>query len=166
MPEAALMKYLVEYILPYEHICRVGVEAGSEEEACAKAEARFANGTLWDDAPDMPVLYDDYEEVDGCALEFRATECADGRYPDPDISAQLLRRRTWASRAAELLIEAYRRAEEGHSIDWSDLDEAYRAALLSTGHAPTQRGLSTADTEGIDPDSGAADTEESGLSPH
>ena len=160
------MKYLVEYILPYEHICRVGVEADSEEEACAKAEARFANGTLWDDAPDMPLLYDDYEEVEGCALEFRATECEGGRYPEPHVSAKILQRRNLASRAAELLIEAYRRAEETHCLDWSDLDEAYRTALLSTGHAPTQRGLSTADTEGIDPNSGAADTEESGLSPH
>ena len=151
------MKYLVEYILPYEHICRVGVEADSEEEACAKAEARFANGTLWDDAPDMPVLYDDYEEVDGGALEFRATKCEGGRYPEPHVSAKILQRRTLASRAAELLIEAYRRAEETHCLDWSDLDEAYRTALLSTGHA--------ADTEGIDPDSGAADTEESVLSP-
>lgn len=151
------MKYLVQYVLPYEHICRIGVEADSEEAACAKAQERFDNGTLWDDAPDMPLLYDDYEEVEGCALEFRATECEGGRYPEADASVKTLQRRNLASRAAELLIEAYRRAEEGHCVDWSDLDEAYRTALLSTGHA--------AGNEGIDPDSGAADTEESGFSP-
>lgn len=144
------MKYLVEYVLPYEHICRVGVEAESEDAACAKAQERFENGTLWDDAPDMPVLYDDFEEVDGSALEFRATECEGGQYPEADVSAQSMRRRNLASRAAELLIEAYRRAEEGHSVDWSDLDEAYRTALLS---------------KGIDPDAPVADTEEGGPSP-
>lgn len=144
------MKYLVEYILPYEHICRIGVEADSKEAACVKAQERFDNGTLWDDAPDMPLLYDDYEEVEGCALEFRATECEGGRYPDPHVSAKILQRRNLASRAAELLIEAYRRAEETHCLDWSDLDEAYRTALLS---------------EGIDPDVPTTDPEDGGPSP-
>ena len=158
------MKYLVEYVLPYEHICRVGVEAESEDAACAKAQERFENGTLWDDAPDMPVLYDDYEEVDGSALEFRATECEGGQYPEPDVTVKILQRRNWANRAAELLIEAYRRAEEGHSIDWSDLDEAYRAALLSTGHRPC--GLQcAAGNEGVDPDAPVPDAEEGGPSP-
>lgn len=40
-----------------------------------------------------------------------------------------LRRSAAAFRAAELLVEAYRRAaEEGGSIEWSDVDEAYVAA--------------------------------------
>lgn len=144
------MKYLVEYVLPYEHICRVGVEADSEDAACAKAQERFDNGTLWDDAPDMPLLYDDYEEIDGSPLTFRATECADGQYPEPAVCVKVLQRRNLANRAAELLIEAYRRAEGGHSVDWSDLDEAYRTALRS---------------QGIDPDAPAADAEEGGPSP-
>lgn len=46
-----------------------------------------------------------------------------------------LRRSAAAFRAAELLVEAYRRAveEEGGSIEWAEVDEAYFAAREALG---------------------------------
>lgn len=38
--------------------------------------------------------------------------------PEPDLLA-----------AAKALIEAYRRGEESHQIDWNDVDRAYALAL-------------------------------------
>ena len=53
-----------------------------------------------------------------------------GDCPEPDVSISAIRRREAASQAVRLLVKAYRRDEEqGGSIDWSDLDQAYRMAL-------------------------------------
>lgn len=55
--------YMVGYTLDHAHRVVVGIRATSAGAACAIAQAAFDAGTLWDDTPDMPLLYDDYEEL-------------------------------------------------------------------------------------------------------
>ncbi len=129
------MKYVVQYTLPYEHRVMVGIEAGSSEEAIAKAELLFDQGDIWQDTTGVPLLFDDFDEVGDSPLHFTVEqELADGEpWPKPDASVLTLRQRDAAFRASRLLVEANRRGEaRGGSIDWDDLDQAYRAALRAS----------------------------------
>ncbi|PMS32667.1 hypothetical protein B0G57_12546 [Trinickia symbiotica] len=84
-----LPAYLVGYSLDHTHRIVVGIRAASVEAACAIARAAFDAGTLWDDAPNMPLLYDDYEEHDGQILSFDATGVA--AWPAADVSVRAVR---------------------------------------------------------------------------
>lgn len=57
------MKYVVQYTLPYEHRVMVGIKAGNEDEAIAKAETLFDQGDIWQDTAEVPLLLDGYDET-------------------------------------------------------------------------------------------------------
>ncbi|CAB3668838.1 hypothetical protein [Paraburkholderia rhynchosiae] len=84
-----LPPYLVGYSLDHTHRVVVGIRAASAEAACVIARAAFDAGTLWDDAPNMPLLYDDYEELDGQVLSFDATGVT--AWPPADVSVRAVR---------------------------------------------------------------------------
>lgn len=70
-----LKNFEVEYRLPYEHVVVVGVRSTSPDEAQSIVSRAFDDGSIWDNTANMPLLRDDYEEVDnGGVLEFKATE--------------------------------------------------------------------------------------------
>ena len=129
------MKFIVSYTLPYVHRVMVGIEADTEETAIARADAYFNEGSLWDDTPRLPLLFDDFEEQgdSGDVLEFTIEQTlAEGEaYPAPDASVVAIRRGNAARRAAEMLVAAYRRGEGTGSVDWEDLNLAYETALLA-----------------------------------
>ncbi|HEU0197056.1 MAG TPA: hypothetical protein VFQ88_07610 [Nevskiaceae bacterium] len=123
-----MSKFTVEYSLGYDHRVMIGVEAESTEEARSKAEAAFSAGTTWDNTPDMPLLYDDYDEMDSNCLEFVAQPVA--AFPPRDCSVDDLQGRSRAVVAARALVEAYERGKaNGGSVEWEDLDAAYLLAL-------------------------------------
>jgi hypothetical protein len=129
------MKYVVQYTLPYEHRVMVGIEADKLEEAKSKAESLFDQGDIWQDTTEVPLLLDEFDETSDSQPRFTVElELVDDEpWPEPDESVAYLRRRDAAFQASRLLLEAYRRGEEqGGSIDWDDLDQAYQAALLAT----------------------------------
>lgn len=150
-----MAKHIVQYEIKHIHRVQVGIEAATPEEAVAKAEAMFYDNTLWSDTSEVPLLMDDFEEYeDGYALEFEVikTLADDEPYPAPDASIVAMRRNDAARRCAEIIFNAYQRGEEnGGSIDWSDIDEAYRAALEAVGSdhktAPTARAEAEASAE-------------------
>ncbi|HDR9471856.1 hypothetical protein PQR34_34815 [Paraburkholderia sediminicola] len=92
--------YMVGYTLDYAHRVVVGVRAVSADEACSHARAAFDAGTLWDDTPNVPLLYDDYEELDGQILRFDATAVA--AWPVAHASARMSRVRAAAERLLAL----------------------------------------------------------------
>ncbi|MEX3690370.1 hypothetical protein AB3X91_17365 [Paraburkholderia sp. BR14263] len=107
-----LTAYLVGYSLDYTHRVVVGIRAASAEAACAIARSAFDAGTLWDDAPNMPLLYDDYEELDGQILSFDATGVT--AWPAADVSVRAVRLHAGAHRLlafARLVDERLTRAE-------------------------------------------------------
>ena len=129
-------RYLVEYTLDYEHVVRVGITAENEEDAIALAERKFDEGTIWDNTQDCPLLYDDYEEKDDNTLEFRVVETmkSGASWPNPGVCVIVRQEEAAARKAAQLLVEAYRRGEEsGGTIEWEDLDQAYEVALKAVG---------------------------------
>lgn len=90
---AGEMGYIVEYELPYTHCVQVGVYADSVEAAEEKAEQAFNEARIWDDTPEMPLLYDDFEEAGdaGVALKFNVVgKCKE--FPEPDASVITIRR--------------------------------------------------------------------------
>lgn len=93
--------FIVEYTLPYEHVVRVGVKAPNATAAEAAAQAAFDRCDIWDNAPHMPLLYDDYEEVDGQALSFKATEVPS--WPAADASVVTMRRHDASYKMVTLL---------------------------------------------------------------
>ncbi len=129
-------RYIVEYALDYEHIVRVGIAAKSEKEAIEIAERKFDEGSIWDSTPDCPLLYDDFEETDDNTLEFKVVDTRKSRdpWPNPGVCVTVQQQELAARKAAQLLVEAYRRGEEsGGTIEWEDLDQAYEAALEAVG---------------------------------
>jgi len=124
-----MTRYIVQYRLDYVHRVQVGIEADSPEAAIEQAETAFNDATLWDDTARLPLLFDDYEEIDGQPLIFEVVAEVE-TWPEPESSVLHQRRSAAAERACRLLVEAYRRGEEsGGSIAWEDLDAAHAIAL-------------------------------------
>ncbi|TCG08592.1 hypothetical protein BZM27_11000 [Paraburkholderia steynii] len=84
-----LPAFMVGYSLDHTYRVVIGIRASNADAACAIARAAFDAGTLWDDTPDMPLLYDDYEELDGQAVEFDATPIA--TWPTADVSVRAVK---------------------------------------------------------------------------
>jgi hypothetical protein len=91
-----MQKFMVAYGLDYSHRVVVGVDASSPELAAGTARKAFDAGTLWDDALEMPLLYDDYEEIDGQTVVFDVTPV--NRWPVADASVLLRRLHSAAHR--------------------------------------------------------------------
>jgi len=123
--------YVVEYELDYKHRVQVGVKAESPQGAEQLAEQAFAEGTIWDDTAEMPLLFDDYEESnDSGALVFKAVAQV-GDWPEQDASVIHIQQADAAMLACRYLVDARKAAQEtGGQVDW---EKAYRAALLALG---------------------------------
>lgn len=130
-------KFVVEYNLDYVHTVEVGVEADTPAAACARAQAAFDDGTLWDNTPDLPLLYDDFEEVEGGQpLAFTATPVE--QWPAPDGSVLHLTLRAAARQRLTLLQDIEQRCP----LDRANLD-------ARPDHDPVAAGLTKALIERI-----------------
>ncbi|SMG61017.1 hypothetical protein [Paraburkholderia susongensis] len=90
-PEQRLPAFMVGYSLDRTHRIVVGIRAANPNAACAIAHAAFKAGTLWDDTPDRPLLYDDDEEIDGQTVQFDATPVAIWPQAHPSVAASKVR---------------------------------------------------------------------------
>lgn len=121
-----MKKFIVEYTLPYEHRVQVGICAHDPDTAVADAEKLFDAGDIWDDTPDVPLLFDDYEEKGEDAESLQFIVVAEVQeWPTVDSSVSYIRRREAAFTAARLLVEAYQECQG------SKIDLAYHEALKS-----------------------------------
>ncbi|MBR8024564.1 hypothetical protein KDX27_28070 [Burkholderia cenocepacia] len=110
-----LPAFMVGYSLDHTHRVVVGIRAASADAACAIARAAFDAGTLWNDTPNMPLLYDDYEELDGEVLDFDATSIA--TWPPADVSVRTARLHATAHRLLTFARLADRRLPLAASIE-------------------------------------------------
>lgn len=55
--------FCVTYMIDYVHRVVVGVKAENKQAAIIKAQDAFDGAVIWDDTEEMPLLFDDYEEV-------------------------------------------------------------------------------------------------------
>ena len=130
-----MMKYIIQYTLPYEHRVMVGIEADNPETAISRAGELFDQGDIWNDMAETPLLFDDFEETSeaGLPLQFTVVNEVDGEWPEPEVSVKAIRRRDAAFLAVRLLVEIY---QSGGDINRSDLELAYQAALNATSPNP------------------------------
>lgn len=123
---------LVEYTLDYVHRVQVAVPSVSDMDAVAIAEQAFNDATIWDDTPEMPLLYDDFEESQDNTLRFEVVDvvgCMDD-LPPRDGSVAALRQRASARLACRLLLQLCDEAKQSGklSIGLDDLAAACDAA--------------------------------------
>lgn len=111
----ALPAFMVGYSLDHTHRVVVGIRAASADTACAIARAAFDAGTLWDDTPDMPLLYDDYDELDWQVLNFDATSVP--TWPAADVSVHAVRLHATAHRLLAFARLADRRLPVAAAIE-------------------------------------------------
>ncbi len=97
-----LKKFAVTYTIDYQHRVVVAVSALNTESAIEIASKAFDEGVIWEDAPDMPLLFDDYEEVEGETLIFSAEEIQ--AFPEPDSSVKQLKANQFAFYCAQALL--------------------------------------------------------------
>lgn len=139
-------KYIVGYELPYTHVVRMAVEADTAAEAESNAKTICEKSDPWDDLTDTPLLIDDYVEEDG-VLEYRVIEEVES-FPNPEGSVMWLRSEQLARQACQQLVEAYRKAGGGSSVDWSDVDRALYTACEALEINPSTLDESELDDEG------------------
>lgn len=97
-----MKKFAVSYTIDYQHRVVVGVLALNTESAIEIASKAFDEDVIWDDTLEMPLLFDDYEEVEGETLQFSAEEIQD--FPEPDSSVKQLKANQFAFYCAQALL--------------------------------------------------------------
>jgi hypothetical protein len=97
-----MKKFAVSYTIDYQHRVVVGVSALNTESAIEISSKAFDEGVIWDDTPDMPLLFDDYEEVESETLQFSAEEIR--AFPEPDSSVKQLMANQFAFYCAQALL--------------------------------------------------------------
>jgi hypothetical protein len=97
-----LKKYAVTYTIDYHHRVVVGVAASDSDAAIKMASNAFDEGAIWDNTPEMPLLFDDYEEKEGESLCFFSEEVSE--FPEPDSSVKELQKREFAFYACQALL--------------------------------------------------------------
>ncbi|QPK61689.1 hypothetical protein IVG45_12440 [Methylomonas sp. LL1] len=124
--------FVVSYEIDYVHRVSVGITADSPEAAQQIAEQAFNEASIWDDTAAMPLLSDEYHELEGESLVW---ECvAVEEWPEPDHSVRQLKKDQAAMQVCRGLVEAYQQGEaKGGSIDWDDLDQLIPLALQALG---------------------------------
>ncbi len=135
------MKYIVKYSVPHHHEVQVGTTANSKQEAIEKVSAAFYDLTLWDNTRGMPLIDNDfYEDSDsGEVFEFEVIGTLDGEvgWPAPSGAVEEQMKDRLGREAAQALVDAYAKgAQDGGSIEWSDLDQAHELALRALGKGP------------------------------
>ena len=95
-------KFAVTYEIDYTHRVVVGVTAQDAEAAIKLANDAFDEGSIWDDTKEMPLLFDDFEEVDGETLRFSAEGVSE--FPEPDSSVKAIKQKEFAFKACQAFL--------------------------------------------------------------
>jgi hypothetical protein len=95
-------KFAATYEIDYTHRVVVGVTAPDAETAKQLASNAFDEGTIWNDTEDMPLLFDDYEEVNDETLLFSAEEISE--FPEPDSSVKAIKQKEFAFYVCQALL--------------------------------------------------------------
>ena len=66
------------------------------------ASDAFDEGEIWDDTEEMPLLFDDFEEVEGETLVYSAEQVSE--FPEPDASVKAIRQKEFAFMACQALL--------------------------------------------------------------
>lgn len=134
------MKYIVQCSVPYIQRLTVGIEADSPEAAIEMTRAWSETGEIIQAGKVVSFLRDEYEadeSLEHITIEQELAE--DVPWPEYDEGVNSSHQHESAFQVGKLLIDAYRNGEmRGGSIDWDELDQAYRAALKAATH---QEGL-------------------------
>ncbi len=130
-PEGMNRRFVVSYEIDYVHRVSVGITADSPEAAQQIAEQAFNDGTIWDDTAAMPLLSDEYHEVEGESLVWESV--AFEQLPEPDYSVRQLKKEQAAMWVCRGLVAYHQSETNGGSIDWEDLDPLIPVALQALG---------------------------------
>ena len=130
------MKYIVQCTVPYVQRLTVGIEADSPEGAIEMTRVWSETGDTIQDEKVVSLLRDEYEADDSLeSITIEQELAEDAPWPEYDEGANSSHQHESAFQVGKLLIDAYSNGEmRGGSIDWDELDQAYRAALKAASH--------------------------------
>ncbi len=94
--------FCVTYMIDYVHRVVIGVKAENKQAAIIKTQDAFDDAVIWDDTEEMPLLFDDYEEIASETLRFDAEEVL--KLPKPDLSVIDIKRKECAFEACRALL--------------------------------------------------------------
>ena len=116
-----LKNFAVSYSIDYSHRVIVGVKAENEQAAIKIASNAFDACDIWENTPEMPLLFDDYEETEGETLVDMIRENLVAERIAVEHYRELIGFFASHDPATRAMLEGILGVEEEHASDMRDL---------------------------------------------
>jgi hypothetical protein len=154
-------KYVVTFKTVVYHTVSVGIAAPYRDAAAETVRELLNLGMLWDDIPEISILYDDHTPTPDYDIQWEAVEVE--AFPPQDPSVKALAAKEKAFDACRALVAAYEILRNHNGVRrgvsvWDSLDKAETLALEVLA-VLGQKTMVEPPAKGVPPEPGLPETE-------